>query len=65
MFVKVEYVKWLKEELLKINSVPLEDIIWIENEKLADVDAEVVDNFDFTGLNNVDFIMTGYYKSKI
>ena len=63
MFVKVEYVKWLKEEVNKINSTPLEDIIWIENEQLAEIDTEVVNHFQFTGLNNVDFIMTGEYKN--
>ena len=62
MFVKVEYVLWLKEELQKINSIPLEEITWIENEKLADVDAQVADDFCFTGLNNVDFITSGEYK---
>lgn len=65
MFVKVEYVKWLKEELRKINEVPLAQITWIENEKLAGVDAQVMDDFCFSGLSNVDFIMTGEYGRQL
>lgn len=62
MFVKVEYVKWLKDELRKINDCPLDEITWIENEKLAEIDAETLDEFRFCGLSNVDFITTGAYQ---
>ena len=64
MIVKIEYVKWLKDELRKINSVPLNTITWIEDEKVVGVDAQVVEDFDLSGLSNVDFIMTGEYKRK-
>ncbi len=63
MFVKVEYVKWLKDELRKINNIPLEDITWIEDEKILNIDKNMIDIFDFTGLSNVDFVMYGEYKS--
>lgn len=65
MFVKVEYVRWLKSELRKINEISLSDITWLENEQIINVDSKVMDDFDFCGLSNIDFIMSGEYKRNI
>jgi len=65
MFVKVEYVRWLKSELRKINETSLPDIAWIEDEKILKIDSKVIDDFDFCGLSNVDFITSREYKRNI
>lgn len=46
----------------EINSVPLENIIWMDGDKVLEVPREWIDRYKFTGLNNVDFIDMEIYK---
>jgi len=62
MKVAVEYINWLQEERSKINMVPLEEIEFFENGMKVNINKAVVDEFTFTGLINVDFITSGFYK---
>lgn len=62
MQVAVEYIKWLQEERAKINRVPLEEIEFFENGMKLDIPKEIIEKFDFTGLNNIDFIWSDFYK---
>ena len=60
MKVCIEYVSWLMEEKSKINRVPLEDLEIFENGMKLDIPQKVIDDFDFTGLSNVDFILSNF-----
>jgi predicted ATP-grasp superfamily ATP-dependent carboligase len=62
MKIDIEHIKYLKSELKKINKTPLEKIKFYEDKKLIKIDKELVKEFKFTGLANVDFIVTGFYK---
>ncbi len=58
----VEYIRWLRDEQLKINLEQLEDIEFFEDGMKLDIPKEIIDEFGFVGLNNIDFIMTDFYK---
>lgn len=62
MQVAVEYIKWIQEERTKVNRAKLEDIEFFENGMKIDIPKEVIDKFELTGLNNIDFIWSGFYK---
>lgn len=62
MKVDIEHIKYLKSEFKKINKVPLEKIEFYEKSKLLKIDKSLIEEFKFVGLNNVDFILTEYYK---
>jgi hypothetical protein len=65
MRVDIEYVLRLKEELRKINEIRLEKIEWYKNGSQIDISQDIIDEFIFTGLSNVDFITTGYYNDGV
>ena len=60
MQIAIEYVQWLMEEKSKINRVPLEDLEIFENGMKLNIPKKVIDDFDFTGLSNVDFILSDF-----
>lgn len=60
MKIAIEYVRWLMEEKSKINRVALKDIELFENGMKLDISRKVIDDFDFTGLSNVDFILSDF-----
>jgi hypothetical protein len=64
MNIAVEYIKWLQDQRNKINSENLKDIEFYENSMKLDIPTKVFDEFELTGLNNCDFILSGFYKDK-
>ena len=60
MKIAVEYVNWLAEERSKINQQKLGDIELFENGMKLDIPQKVIDDFEFTGLSNVDFILSDF-----
>lgn len=62
MKVNIEYVKWLQSERDKINKVPLRDIQFYEKGKLVEFSDILIENFEFIGLINTDFITKGFYS---
>jgi len=62
MIVNINELLELKEKLNEINSIPLEEIEFYENGELVEIPEELLEQWDYIGLNNVDFITTGYYK---
>ncbi len=64
MQIAIEYVKWLAEERAKINRAKLEDIEIFEKGMKLDIPSKVIDDFKFTGLANIDFILSDFYKGK-
>jgi len=62
MKIAVEYIRWLIDERNKINKIPLDEIVFMENGLLLDIPKEVTDKFSLIGLNNIDFISSGFYR---
>ena len=57
-----EYIHWLIEERARINRADLEDIEFFEHGMKLDIPEKVYDDFESTGLNNIDFISSDFYK---
>lgn len=61
--VSIEGVLQMKELMTIINSYPLTNIDWIaENNEIVKIDKNTIEEFLYTGLSNIDFITTGFYK---
>ncbi len=60
MKIAIEYVEWLMEEKSKINRQKLGDIELFENGMKLDIPQKVIDDFELTGLSNVDFILSDF-----
>ncbi len=60
MNIAIEYVEWLMEEKSKINRQKLGDIELFENGMKLDIPRKVIDDFELTGLSNVDFILSDF-----
>lgn len=63
MRVDLEEIYDIMKRRKRINSVPLEDIEFYENGIKLDINPEIVNDFKFIGLNNIDFITTEFYKT--
>jgi len=64
MKVTIEYVEQLVKEVRGLNKLDLRDIVFFEDGKKLDIPSEVLASFEFTGLNNIDFVSSGFYKLK-
>ncbi len=65
MDVSVKYIRWLQKEVGKINRCGLYDLrIW-EGNKRVGLSKKLLDSFAMTGLNNMDFITSNYYKKEV
>ena len=60
--VNVEYIRWIQEERSKINNTDLENIDFYEGGVLVPIDTNTIERFKCIGLNNVDFILSDYYR---
>ena len=62
MKIAVEYIRWLQNERLKINKVPLDEIEFYENGMKIVIDKTKIEDFKFIGLANIDFVLSDFYK---
>ena len=62
MIVNVETIEFLEHLRKDINTPLLSDIEFYQNDKPINIPKEYVEEFDLTGLNNMDFITSGFYK---
>jgi hypothetical protein len=60
----IENVKKAKEFLDHFNSFNLEVIELFENDVRLDIEPEQIEEWNFIGLNNTDFVMMEVYKDK-
>ncbi len=60
--VDIERVRLLNAELAEINKASLDKIDFYEGGVLIKINNKIIKDFKFTGLANVDFIMTDFYK---
>lgn len=63
--IEVEQVWNLINERARINAIPLSEIIWMLDAKELKIDITIINDFELTGLNNVDFIATNYWKKGV
>ena len=62
MRVHVEDVRELKRKLDKMNKIPIEDIEFYENDKRIYFSNTCLQDWQYVGLTNQEFILTDYYK---
>jgi len=62
MKVAIEYIEWLVEERAKINRAELDKIEFYKDGMRINIDRDIIKDFTFTGLNNIDFITSGFYE---
>lgn len=62
MIVDINYLRYLNEQRQAINATNLENIVWVENGQEIEASDKLIEDFKFTGLSNVDFILSGYYE---
>ena len=58
MRVDLEEVERLQDRHRAINMVPLDKIQWFRDGKLVDVTPEMIREWEFIGLSNIDFATT-------
>jgi len=63
MRVDIEHIEYLNKERRKINMAALRDIEFYKNGKRVEISDKIIEDFEFTGLINTDFISTGFYKT--
>jgi predicted ATP-grasp superfamily ATP-dependent carboligase len=61
-FIAIEEIREMQKRRNEINKLDLCDIIWTENNEEVKIDSKVIEDFELTGLNNIDFITSNYYK---
>lgn len=62
--IRISDVLRIAEEAAEINKTNFEEIEWLdENGAVIPIDEKILKDFKFTGLNNMDFIKTGFYKT--
>ena len=62
--IKISEIISLRNRLKEINSQPLDTIDFLDDEgNMIDIHKDIVDDFAYTGCNNTDFIITGFYKT--
>ena len=62
--VKISEIIALRERMKEINSNDLNNIDFVsDNGEIVKIDDKIISEFKYTGLSNVDFIVTDFYKS--
>ena len=62
--VKISEIIALRERMKEININDLSNIDFIsDNGEIVKINDEIISEFKYTGLSNVDFIVTDFYKS--
>lgn len=64
MNVELENIKIYEAFRRCINSTPLEEIHWFENGEEIIIDKEKIEEFECTGLGNIDFARMEYWRKE-
>ena len=62
--VAVEDVLRIQEERAAINRLNFDEIVWVFKGRPVDIPKEIIDRWDFTGLNNVDFVTSNFWYGR-
>lgn len=65
MKVKIEDIRAMQDMRAKINNIALCEIEFYEDGKKVEINEEIIDDFEFTGLSNIDFITSGAYLESV
>ncbi len=60
--VDINYVKWLRDEMDKINKLPFNEIDWYDGTQQLDIPQATKDEWKFVGMTNCSFVETGFYE---
>lgn len=63
--IDINYVKSLIEKIKEIDQLNLFEVSFVEDGKTIEIAKEIIEKFQFTGLSNMDFITTNFYKKKL
>lgn len=62
--IRISEIKNLAKRIHEINSMDIKEIDFIDSYlKKVDINPQIIEDWKFTGLNIMDFIMTGFYKT--
>jgi hypothetical protein len=64
LVIKIEDVEAWADFRCRVNSVPLESIVWTKRGVAIEVDLKAVEEFKFTGLNNIDFVLCEFLEEE-
>lgn len=66
MEVKISEILELSKRVREIQSKDLKDLIFLdENGKPIEISDELIEQWSFTGMSNIDLIVSGFYKNNI
>ncbi len=61
--IKISEINQLFDRMSAINRIDLMEIEFVDdNGKIIQISQKIIEDFKYTGLNNVDFIITDFYK---
>ena len=64
MKINIEDIKDLIRKKRRFNRLKLKNIIFYENGKKLNIPPEVIEEWEITGLNNVDFVDVEFWKAR-
>lgn len=62
MKVSIDEIEAMQRERARVNKADLKEIVFTKDGFVLNIPLEVRKAFEFTGLNNIDFITSGTYK---
>lgn len=65
MKIDIEEVQALKARLAEINLAQLQDIEWFKDGQKLEIKPDVLEEWKFIGLSNVEFISTEFYDTTV
>jgi hypothetical protein len=61
--IRISEILELRKKINEINSIELKNIDFIDDSgDKININNDIINDFIYTGLNNCDFICTGFYK---
>ena len=63
MIIDINELLQMEAKRKEINDIPIEDIQWQDGEKMIPISPELLNEWKFIGLSNINLITTGYYKN--
>ena len=61
--ISIQEIESLQKRMTEINEPNLSDIEFTDNGEIVEIDPKILSDYKFTGLNNMDFINSGFYKT--
>ena len=65
LHVSVEYLKWLQAERARFDKANLRNVVLYEKGQRLEYPEARIKRYEITGLNNMDFVLTGWYETPV